>query len=143
MGKVDKTPTRLIRSLWVAAGTFSLALGIIGIFLPLLPTTPFLLLSAACYFKGSKRMHEWLLDNRWFGHYIRSYREGKGVPPRVKILSISSLWVTIGYSAIFAVNIAIIRIILALIAIGVTIHILSLPTLRRDARLSITNRRVQ
>jgi uncharacterized membrane protein YbaN (DUF454 family) len=115
--------------LWIIAGTFFLALGIIGVFLPLLPTTPFLLLSAACYFKGSKKMHDWLLNNRWFGSYIRNYREGKGVSAKMKTISIIVLWITIGYSTIFAVNILIMRIILVLIAIGVAIHVVRLPTL--------------
>jgi len=117
--------------LWIITGTFFLALGIIGIFLPLLPTTPFLLLSAACYFKGSKKMHDWLLNNRWFGSYIRNYHEGKGVSAKVKAITITALWITIGYSTMFAVNILIIRIILVLIAVGVTIHLVRLPTLRK------------
>ncbi len=111
-------------------GTFFLALGIIGVFLPLLPTTPFLLMSAACYFKGSKRMHDWLLNNRWFGEYIRNYREGRGIPAKTKMVSILALWITIGYSAFFVVQIPIVRIILLLIALGVTMHIILLPTLR-------------
>ncbi|MCK4557807.1 MAG: DUF454 family protein, partial [Candidatus Aminicenantes bacterium] len=64
------------------------------------------------------------------GNYIRNYREGKGVPFKIKILSISFLWIAIGYSAIFVVHILLGRIILILIAIGVTIHILSIQTLK-------------
>jgi len=114
----------------IIAGTFFVGLGIIGIFLPLLPTTPFLLLAAACYARSSKRFYNWLLTNRWFGNYIRNYRERKGVPFKIKILSISFLWIAIGYSAIFVVHILLGRIILILIAIGVTIHILSIQILK-------------
>ncbi|MCK4431669.1 MAG: YbaN family protein [Candidatus Aminicenantes bacterium] len=114
----------------IIAGTFFVGLGIIGIFLPLLPTTPFLLLAAACYARSSKRFYNWLLTNRWLGNYIRNYRERKGVPFKIKILSISFLWIAIGYSAIFVVHILLGRIILILIAIGVTIHILSIQTLK-------------
>ena len=128
--KQIKKANNLGRWLLIIAGTFFVGLGIIGIFLPLLPTTPFLLLAAACYARSSKRFYNWLLTNRWLGNYIRNYREGKGVPFKIKILSISFLWIAIGYSAIFVVRILLGRIILVLIAIGITIHILSIQTLK-------------
>jgi hypothetical protein len=78
----------LSKGVLIIAGTSFAGLGILGIFLPLLPTTPFLLLAAACYARSSERFYNWLLNNRWFGHYIRNYLEGKGVPLRVKVLSI-------------------------------------------------------
>ena len=130
MEKTSKT-SRLSRGLWTFAGTFFLAVGVIGIFLPVLPTTPFLLLSAACYFKGSRRMHDWLLNNKWFGSYLRNYREGKGVSVKVKAISILTLWATIGYSAFYVIDILIVRIVLLVVAIAVTLHIASLPNLRR------------
>ena len=130
MEKTSKT-SRLSRGLWTFAGTFFLAVGLIGIFLPVLPTTPFLLLSAACYFKGSRRMHDWLLNNRWFGSYLRNYREGKGVSVKVKVISILALWTTIGYSAFYVIDILIVRIVLLVVAIAVTLHIAYLPNLRR------------
>jgi uncharacterized membrane protein YbaN (DUF454 family) len=103
----------------------------VGVFLPLLPTTPFLLLAAACYARGSDRFYNWLLGNKWFGSYIRNYREGKGIPLRVKMLTISLLWATIGYSTAFVVTALPLRIILLLIAVGVTTHILLMKTLRQ------------
>ncbi len=126
----NKKTSNLSRWLLIIEGTFFVGLGIIGIFLPLLPTIPFLLLAAACYARSSKRFYNWLLTNRWFGNYIRNYRERKGIPFKIKILSISFLWIAIGYSAIFIVHILLGRIILILIAIGVTIHILSIQTLK-------------
>lgn len=122
---------RFIKWTLIAAGTFFLACGIIGIFLPILPTTPFLLLAAACYARSSKRFYNWLLNNKWFGNYIKNYREGKGVPLKVKILSISFLWITIIFSAVFVVTILFVRVILILIAVAVTIHILSIRTLKQ------------
>ncbi|UCG70812.1 MAG: YbaN family protein [Thermoplasmata archaeon] len=119
------------RALWTAAGTFFLALGIIGIVIPLLPTTPFLLLAAACYLRGSERMHKWLLNHRWFGEYIRNYQEGRGIPLKAKITAISFLWIAICFSAFFFVDNIWIRIILIAIAVGVSIHIISLKTLRK------------
>jgi len=126
-----KISSKLIRRLMIFAGSFFVGLGILGIFLPILPTTPFLLLAAACYAKSSKRFYNWLINNKWLGIYIKNYREGKGVPLKVKILSISLLWFTIGYSVVFVVNTFLIQSILILIAIGVTIHIFSIRTFRK------------
>ncbi len=120
-----------IRPLLVTFGTIFVGLGIVGIFVPVLPTTPFLLLAAACYARSSPRFYHWLLYNRWFGNYIRNYRQRKGIPLKVKVLTITLLWVTIGVSAIFAVQSLVVRIILVLIAIGVSIHVLSLKTLKQ------------
>ncbi|NQT81123.1 MAG: YbaN family protein [Candidatus Aminicenantes bacterium] len=115
----------------ILAGNFFVALGILGIFLPLLPTTPFLLLAAACYIRSSERFYNWLMNNKWLGNYIKNYREKKGIPLKVKVLSLSFLWLTIGYSVFFVVNIFLLRVILILIAIGVTIHVLSIRTLKQ------------
>jgi len=120
----------LIRKVLIVAGTLFVGLGIVGIFLPILPTTPFLLLAAACYARSSERFYRWLLNHRWFGKYIRTYQEGKGIPVKAKALSISLIWLTIFSSVIFVVHPLIVRIILIVIAIGVTIYLLSLPTLR-------------
>lgn len=114
----------------MAAGTFFVGLGIVGIFLPILPTTPFLLLAAACYARSSERFYNWLLNHRWFGKYIRTYREGRGIPLKAKALSISLIWLTIFSSVIFVVHPLIVRVILIVIAAGVTFYLLSLPTLR-------------
>ena len=108
----------------IATGTLLIGISIVGIFIPILPTTPFLLLAAALYAKSSKRFYNWLINNRILGRYIKNYREGKGIPLKVKIVAISILWITIGYSAIFAMEILWVRIILVIIAIGVTVHII-------------------
>lgn len=121
---------RLLKYLLVSAGTFFLGLGIIGIFLPIVPTTPFLLLAAACYARSSKRFYDWLMNNKWFGSYIKNYQEGRGVPLKVKILTISILWITILLS-VFIVQIFWVRILLILIAFGVTIHILTIKTYKK------------
>ncbi|MFX1466888.1 MAG: YbaN family protein, partial [Promethearchaeota archaeon] len=89
---------KLIKGALVVTGTLSLALGIIGIFIPLLPTTPFLLLAAYCYARSSKKLYNWLMSNKWFGSYIRNYYEGNGIPLKAKLLSVSFLWITIGFS---------------------------------------------
>ena len=129
--QIKKASSRFARGILITAGTFFVGLGVLGIFLPLLPTTPFLLLAAACYVRSSKRFYNWLLNNKWFGNYIKNYREKKGVPLKVKLSSLSLLWITILFSAVFVVDIFFVRIILILIATCVTIHILYIRTLKR------------
>lgn len=122
----------MLKPLLIASGTVCVGLGMLGIFLPLLPTTPFLLLAAACYIRSSEKFYRWLIANRWFGRYIRNYREGRGVPFSTKVMAISLLWITIGYSAFFVVDILAVRILLILIAAGVTVHLVLLKTYRRE-----------
>lgn len=131
LSREEARPNKFKKGLFVVAGTVSLGLGFVGIVLPVLPTTPFLLLSAACYYKGSERLHRWMLDNRLFGDYLRNYKEGKGIQPRTKIFTLILLWSVISFSALFMLNNVIIQIILFAIAIGVSIHIIALPNLRR------------
>jgi len=116
--------------LFITLGTFFVGIAIVGIIIPILPTTPFLLLSAALYARSSKRFYDWLLNNRLFGKYIKNYREGKGIPVYLKIMVITLLWVTIGVSIVFAVELWVVRILLVVIALGVSIHILKIRTSR-------------
>jgi uncharacterized membrane protein YbaN (DUF454 family) len=95
-----------------------------------LPTTPFLLLAAACYLRSSERFYRWLLGNRWFGTYIRDYIEGRGMPLRTKILTILLLWAAIGISVCAGTQNLAVRIVLALVAIGVTLHIIIIKVKR-------------
>jgi uncharacterized membrane protein YbaN (DUF454 family) len=111
------------RRLLIAAGTLCTGLGIVGVFVPILPTTPFLLLAAACYMRSSERFYRWLTNNRVFGAYVRNYIEGRGMPMRIKLATILLLWLAIGLSITFAVESLVIRIILVSIAVGVTVHI--------------------
>ena len=134
-----KTQNGFIRHVLIIAGTAFVVLGVLRIFLPLLPTTPFLLLAAACYSKSSKRFYTWLLTNRWFGDYIKNYRKGNGIPLKTKIFAISLLWVTITFSAVFAVRIFFVRILLFIIVIGVTVHLLSINTIAVHAREGARN----
>jgi uncharacterized membrane protein YbaN (DUF454 family) len=121
---------RMLRGALVGAGTFFLALGIVGIVLPILPTTPFLLLAAACYARGSRRFYDWLLGNRVFGRYIRNYREGRGITFRDKAVSIGLLWLTILFSVLLVVRNLWVKIVLIAIAVGVSTYLLAIRTLR-------------
>ena len=108
---------------WTAGGMVFLAAGVIGVAVPVMPTTPFLLLATACFLRGSERMHRWMLTNRWFGDYLLGYREGRGIPVRAKLGAILLLWATIGVSATFVVASWTVRIVLLFIAMAVTVHI--------------------
>jgi len=132
--QIDIISNKFFRYLLIIAGTIFLGFGIIGIFLPILPTTPFLLLAAACYARSSKRFYNWLMNNKWFGTYIKNYREGRGVPLKFKVFTISLLWVTILFSVFFVINNYWVKIILIFIAIGVTIHILTIKSYKQKRR---------
>lgn len=124
----DSEPNTFLKIAWVSVGSVFVGVGLVGIFLPLLPTTPFLLLAAACYIRSSPRLYRWLMTNRVTGHYIRNYREGRGMPMRAKIISIGVLWVTLLVSAVLAPYDWML-IILAAVALGVPILISRMPTL--------------
>jgi len=113
-------------------GCVSLAVGVVGIFLPLIPTTGPLLLAAVCFDRSSPKFHRWLMNNRYLGGYIKNYRAGRGLPLMQKVCTIGLLWATITLSIVFAVDAWWGRALLAAVAIGVTWHVASLPTYRRD-----------
>ncbi|MDJ0766890.1 MAG: YbaN family protein [Myxococcota bacterium] len=117
----------------IVAGVLSLTLGVIGIVVPLLPTTPLLLLAAACFVRSSDRLYRWLMNHRIFGPYIKNYREHRAVTFRTKAFTLVLLWVAIGYSTIFVVNALWLQVVLVLIAVAVTVHVLSLNTMSRGA----------
>nr|WP_302830399.1 YbaN family protein [uncultured Bacteroides sp.] len=115
---------------YILLGTLSLILGIIGIFLPLLPTTPFLLLTAALYVRSSPRLYDWLLRQKYLGPYIRNFRENKAIPLKAKIISVALIWITILYCVFFILPYWWLKIVLLLIAAGTSYHILSFKTLK-------------
>ena len=114
--------------IFIFIGSLSLALGIIGIFFPVLPTTPFLLLTSYFYLKSSKKLHDWLINHKVFGEYIYNYITYKGVKKKDKVKALSLLYLTLSIS-FYLVDILHVRIFLVVVAIGVTIHILKLKTL--------------
>lgn len=119
----------ITKALLITIGTISLVLGLIGIIVPLLPTTPLLLLAAACYIRGSQKLYNRLINSKYLGSYIRNYREKRAIPLGTKIGAIFTLWVTIAYSALLVVRIVWVKVLLLLIATGVTLHICQLKTL--------------
>lgn len=127
----------LSRLFWLSLGVICVTLGAIGIVLPIIPTTPFLLAAAGCFCKSSSKMYNWLMNNRIFGNYIRNYKEGKGVSLRVKVTALSVLWATMGISILFVLNrllpdflVLPLQLVMFIVGVCVSIHILRLPTLR-------------
>ncbi len=119
---------RLTKSLLVVSGTICVVLGFIGMFFPILPTTPFLLLAAMAYARSSERFYHWLLTNRWFGEIIKNYREGKGVSLRLKILTLVLMWLSMGYVILIILTQLWAKIVLVIIGISVTIHLIWIKT---------------
>jgi uncharacterized membrane protein YbaN (DUF454 family) len=111
-------------------GTVAVGLGAAGIFLPLLPTTPFLLLAAACFFRSSDRLYNWLINHKWFGHYIKQYREHKAISRQTKLATLLLLWGTLAFSALLVLDSVWARILLLAVGIGVSLHVLGMKTLK-------------
>lgn len=133
-GGSDDSPrtsrSRLVRYFLQGVGWLSVALGVIGVFLPVLPTTPFLLLAAACFARGSPRFYHWLVDHPRLGPWIRGYLEGNGIPLKGKVYAIGLMWVSIGFSCWLLPSVWA-RGVMVVSAVGVTVYILRQKTLRR------------
>ena len=122
--------SRVARYSYVAGGSALVAIGVLGIFLPLLPTTIFFILAAACYSRSSPGAHRWLTTNRYFGSYLRNYQEHRGATVGTKITSLVALWLGIGAADYFLTLPVWVEILLIGIAAGVSIHLLRLRTIR-------------
>ncbi|WP_106494989.1 DUF454 family protein [Lentibacillus sp. Marseille-P4043] len=120
---------QLKKALLIICGTISLVFGLLGIILPLLPTTPLLLLAAACYVRSSKKLYHWLITNKYVGSYIKNYRAGKGIPLKAKIIGVSVLWISMGYTVFFVIPLVLVKLLLLAIAAFFTWFILKQKTL--------------
>jgi uncharacterized membrane protein YbaN (DUF454 family) len=116
------------RYFYLISGIILVTIGVIGIFLPLLPTTIFLILASICFLKSSPKANEWLRNHKILGVYIDNYQNKSGLTLNSKITNIIILWISISLSAFFLTDELYIKIILLLIAIGVTIHLLMIKT---------------
>ncbi len=119
----------VIKAALVSIGTLFVALGFIGIFVPGLPTTPFLLLAAWCYARSSERFYHWLLTNRWFGEYIKNYQRGRGMRLRDKVVVLLMMWTTMGWTIVYIVPVWWGKLMLLAVAVGVIVHLLRIRTL--------------
>jgi uncharacterized membrane protein YbaN (DUF454 family) len=123
---IKEKTTKPFRLLWIILGHISVGLAFLGAVLPLVPTTPFLLLAAACYSRGSDRFYNWLYTNKFFGKYLKDYQDGKGVPVHVKILALSFMWISTLVSIVFLVPGIWFKMLVMVIPVILTIHILTI-----------------
>lgn len=119
---------KFYRYFYLISGFLLVAIGVIGIFLPVLPTTIFLILASACFVKSSPKANEWLRNHRVLGIYIKNYQDKTGLTIKAKIFNIAFLWIMILLSAFYLTDEFYIKVILLLIAVGVTIHLLMIKT---------------
>ncbi|MBE0646810.1 MAG: YbaN family protein [Bacteroidales bacterium] len=118
---------RVLRVLILVSGWILVGMGAIGVILPLIPTTPFLLLAALCFYKSSTRFYNWLYANRVFGKYLLDYKKKKGIPVKVKIGTLLFMWTSL-FISVYLVPILWLRFILIAIGTAVTIHLLLIRT---------------
>ncbi|HOI25837.1 MAG TPA: YbaN family protein [Paludibacteraceae bacterium] len=118
------------KTVYIIIGTISLLLGTMGIFLPVLPTTPFYLLTAWLYMKSSDRLYAKVMSNQYFGNTVYNYQKNKAITMKSRIIAITTLWLSISFS-IYLVEILWVRILLLFTALCVTIHLCRMKTLRK------------
>ena len=123
---------KMMRGVYIVVGTIALVIGAIGLFLPVIPTTPLVILAAACYYRGSDRLHNWILSSGWFGETVKNYQEGRGLTRHTKVKAISMMWAMIFISAWFFVSNLFVRVAIICVAIGVTVYLVRLPTLEKN-----------
>jgi uncharacterized protein len=119
---------KLQRLLLISVGLLATVLAIVGIFLPLLPTVPLLLLAAACFGRSSARLQCWLLGHPRLGPLVNDYLHGESIPRQAKIKAVALLWLSIVLSALFLAEGLWLRLLLVVIGAGVTVYLLRLPT---------------
>ena len=114
--------------LWTTLGTISLTFGILGIFLPLLPTTPFILITAFCYTKGSPKLYAWLVNHKIIGSYLRNWEKNGSIAIKAKMMAILIIVLGNWYSIVYIIPYLIVKIIVLIIGIVASIYILTRPT---------------
>jgi hypothetical protein len=117
------------KAVLVAAGSVCLALAVLGVFLPLLPTTPFLLLASACYVRSSERLHGWLMGHRVLGPYIRNFQQRRGIPVRAKFTTVALIWLPLLYS-VYRLDLPWLEALLVLMGLGWSVVIFRMKTLK-------------
>ena len=121
---------KFYRYLYLMSGVFLVTIGVIGIFLPILPTTIFLILASACFVKSSPQTNDWLRNHKILGAYIKNYQDKSGLTIKAKVFNVALLWIMILSSAYFFTEELFIKLLLLAIAIGVTIHLLMVKTIK-------------
>ncbi len=100
---VDVSRSGISRLLWLALGFLFAAIGTVGIVIPGLPTTPLMILAAACFAKSSQRFYDWVINNRMFGQHVKNYREGNGIPKKSKPMILGTMWIFITFAVLIGI----------------------------------------
>ena len=126
----DTDRSTLSRTFWLTLGLISMTLGFIGIPVPGLPTTPFMILAAACFARSSQRFYDWIINNKLFGTHVKSYREGNGIPKRSKPMILATMWTFVLFAVLVAIpdDVIVSKAATLILAFIGTIFILKIPS---------------
>ena len=133
--QVDLNRSKLSRFFWFTIGFIVMTIGLIGIVVPGLPTTPLMILAAACFAKSSQRFYDWIINNKMFGHHVKNYREGKGIPKKSKPIILGTLWAFVLFAVLIAIPDSappVSKITTLVLAVIGTIFILMIPNLKEQ-----------
>ena len=120
----NETSNPLAKLMWISLGSLFVGLGAIGVIVPGLPTTPFLILAAACYIRSSQRLYDWLISNKRFGPYLKDYREGKGIPRKAKRVAVVMIVVFVSFSVVFGIEDLTLKIVVGLLGLIGLLYVL-------------------
>lgn len=129
--QISKSNNLVLRWFWLIIGLLLTGLGLIGIFIPGLPTTIFMILAASCYFRSSQRLYSWVMNHKYFGYHVKNYRDKKGMPLKAKIMSLIMMWLFVLYAVTLAISVDLlyIKAIVIISALFGTKTILSLKSI--------------
>ena len=121
----------LHRILWLIFGLIFLGIGMIGVVIPGLPTTIFMIIAVACFYRSSQRLYDWVINHKYFGEHVKNYREGRGMPKKAKFMAIGTMWVFVSISVLFGIpdHMLMIKVITILGAATGTGYVISLRTM--------------
>lgn len=128
----NETSNPLAKLMWISLGSLFVGLGAIGVIVPGLPTTPFLILAAACYIRSSQRLYDWLISNKRFGPYLKDYREGKGIPRKAKRLAVVMIVVFVSFSVVFGIEDLTLKIVVGLLGLIGLLYVLFKVPVAKD-----------
>ena len=120
----NETSNPLAKLMWISLGSLFVGLGAIWVIVPGLPTTPFLILAAACYIRSSQRLYDWLISNKRFGPYLKDYREGKGIPRKAKRLAVAMIVIFVSFSVVFGIEDLTLKIVVGLLGLIGLLYVL-------------------
>ena len=128
---VNLSENKLARIIWFSTGIIVMSVGFIGVVVPGLPTTPLMILAAACFAKSSQRFYDWIINNKMFGKHVINYREGKGIPKKVKPIILTTMWIFVIFAIFVGIpdELLIPKILTFALALFGTIFITSLPSM--------------